>query len=49
MSKNSREDVGPIVLGVIFVLFVLLAGYYKDIVRWLYAHELWLVPIQINY
>lgn len=49
MLKKSGESVMPIVLGIAFVLFIVVVMYYKDIVRWLYVRELWLLPIQIDY
>ena len=49
MSKKSGESFMPIILGIAFVLFVIVVMYYKDIARWLYARELWLLPIQIDY
>ena len=48
MSNNKKESPMPIIAAFIFMGVLSCAIYYEEIMRWLYAHNMWYLPIKLN-
>lgn len=47
-QQTSNESILPFVSALLVIILILAVMYYREIAQWLYARELWLIPIQIK-
>lgn len=48
-DRRGNDSAAPVVLAFLVTLLMIAVVYHKEIIHWLYVHEMWLIPIQINY